>query len=76
MSHTFYSQRKGSNPNLSGLPLSEIIDLFSRVYDQFRQDGFFDESFGFDCTDLGHMNGLVRDVELEMLLSIRKRNLW
>lgn len=76
MTHTYYSQRKGTNPNSAGLPLLDIADLFSRVYDQLRQDGYFDEAFGFYCVDAGEMPGKVRDVELEMLLSVRKKNLW
>lgn len=76
MVHTYYSQRTGSNPNLSGLPLGEILELFSRVYTQLEIDGYFAEAFGFYCVDLDEVPGKIRDVELEMLLSIRKRGLW
>lgn len=72
----FYSVRKGTNPNVKGLPLSEILGLFGRLFDQFRQDGYFDEAFGFYCTDVGEVRGKVRDPELEMLLTIRKSGLW
>lgn len=76
MSHTYYSQRKGSNPNLSGLPLTDVVDLFIRVFDQLREDGYFHEAFGYECVDVGYVDGHVRDIELEMLLTTRKKNLW
>lgn len=76
MSHTYYSQRKGTNPNLSGLPLADVIDLFVRVFEQLREDGYFDEAFGYECVDAGDIEGNVRDIPLEMLLSIRKKGLW
>jgi len=76
MAHTYYSQRKGTNPNLSGLPLGVVVDLFTRVYDQLCEDGYFHEAFGYECIDAGHVDGKVRDIELEMLLSLRKKGLW
>jgi hypothetical protein len=76
VAHTYYSQRKGTNPNMLGLPFQEVVDLFVRVYDQLREDGYFDEAFGFYCVDEGDVPGKVRDVGLEMLLTVRKKNLW
>ena len=76
MSHTYYSQRTGTNPNLNGLPLKDTIDLFLRVFAQMEEDGYFHEAFGFWCVDAGHIKGRIPDVELEMLLTIRKKELW
>ena len=76
MSHSYYSQRTGLNPQLTGLPLRETIELFVRVFNQLREQGYFDESFGFYCVDAGDVSGLIQDVELEMLLCIRKKGLW
>lgn len=76
MTHTYYSQRKGTNRNLSGLPLRDIIELFTRVYDQLCEDGYFTEAFGYVCVDAGQVDGKVRDIELEMLLAVRKKSLW
>lgn len=76
MSHTYYSQRKGTNPNQAGLPLEDVVNLFSRVYDQLREDGYFHEAFGFECVDAGEVPGKIRDIELEMLLAVRKKGLW
>lgn len=76
MAHKYFSQRTGSNPNIRGLPLADIIILFVKVYDLLRQDGYFHEAFGFYCVDAGGITGKVKDVELEMLLAIRKKNLW
>ena len=76
MVRQFYSLRKGTNPNLNGLPLSEILGLFIRLYNQMNQDGYFHEAFGYICVDAGEVFGTVRDPELEMLLTIRKTGLW
>jgi len=76
MPRQFYSLRKGTNPNLKGLPLKEVLGLFVRLYNQLSEDGYFHEAFGFVCVDAGDVPGKVRDPELEMLLTIRKTGLW
>jgi hypothetical protein len=76
MAHKYYSQRAGTNPNLDGLPIEDTVELFSRVYRQLEIDSYFDEAFGFWCVDADHIEGNVKDIELEMLLTIRKKNLW
>lgn len=76
MPHEYYSQRTGKNPNLKGLPLEDVIGLFQKIYQQLKQDGYFTEAFGFWCVDAGHVPGKVQDVELEMLLKIKKKHLW
>ena len=76
MARSYYSQRTGSNPNLNGLPLSDVVELFVRVYDQLRSDGYFDEAFGFSCVDAGEIQGRIHDIDLEILLAVRKKNLW
>lgn len=76
MARQYYSQRKGTNPSLKGLSLPDVLDLFVRVFNQMRADGYYDEAFGFICIDAGDVDGKVRDPELEMLLTIRKKGLW
>lgn len=76
MARQFYSFRKGTNPNLKGLPLRDTLGLFVRLYNQLHEDGYFHEAFGFICVDAGDVPGKVRDPELEMLLTIRKTGLW
>ena len=76
MGHKYYSQRAGTNPNLNGLPIEDTVELFSRVYLQLEIDGYFDEAFGFWCVDADYIEGNVKDIKLEILLTIRKKNLW
>ena len=76
MPRQYYSLRKGTNPNLKGLPLKDTLGLFVRLYNQMNEDGFFHEAFGYVCVDAGEVPGKVRDPELEMLLTIRKTGLW
>jgi hypothetical protein len=74
--HKFYSLKKGVNKNIDGFDLDNIKDLFLRVYQNFSHNGYFDESFGFFCVDQGKVEGKVADIELEILLKIRKKGLW
>ena len=76
MAHRYYSQRKGTNPNLRGLPLADVIDLFVQVFEQLQDEGFFSEAFGFSCTDIDHIAGKIVAVELEILLTVKKKRLW
>lgn len=76
MKHTYYSQRKGTNPNQGGLTLADTTNLFLRRYLQMQDDGYFAQAFGFECVDEGHVHGEVRDVELEVLVTVRKSDLW
>lgn len=76
MAHTYYSHRKGTNPSPAGLPLADVVDLFIRIYGQMREDGYFHEAFGYECVDAGPIDGKVHDIELEILLTVRKKNLW
>jgi len=74
--HIFYSLRTGSNPAKDGFSFDDLKDLFLRVYRNLSDEGYFDESFGFLCVDAGHISGKVTDIELEIFLKIRKRDLW
>jgi hypothetical protein len=76
MTHKYYSQRKGTNPNQLGLSLPDVVGLFLRVYKLLRDEGYFDEAFGYYCVDAGELPGKVKDVQLEILLNVRKKNLW
>lgn len=76
MSHQYYSHRTGSNPQSDGFELSEIRALFMRTYTKMRMDGYFDESMGWNCVDAGFTEGSLGDVELAILLAVRKKNLW
>jgi hypothetical protein len=74
--HTYYSQRTGQNPHPDGLPLFDIVGLFVRVYDHLCDEGYFAEAFGYECVDAGSVPGSVKDVQLRLLLAVRKKNLW
>jgi hypothetical protein len=76
VTHTYYSIRSGKTQSPKGLGLEDIKTLFLRVFNNLCADGYFDESFGYTCTDIDHVSGKVKDVELEIIINIRKRNLW
>ena len=76
MTHEYFSIRTGINKNTNGLDLDSLKELILRVYDEFVSEGYFDEQFGFWCVDEQDVPGQIKDIELEILLKIRKRNLW
>lgn len=76
MEHKFYSLRSGKNSNAQGFDLEQIKDLFLRCFTNMKKEGYFDEKFGFYCVDSGFNEGQIKDVEFDMLIKIRKNNLW
>jgi len=57
-------------------PIADLVDLFVRVYQELVDDGFFTEAFGYECVDAGFIQGQIRDVELDLLLTVHKKSLW
>jgi predicted nucleotidyltransferase len=76
MSRDFYSIRTGKNKNLRGLPLGDIVDIFLKVYQELRAQGYFDEYLGWTCVDMGEIPGHVTSPDLDIFLKIRKKHLW
>lgn len=75
MAHTFYSVRSGKNKNTKGFELPELKELFLRTYTNLQEEGYFDEYLGSYCVDMDEIKGKVSDIELEILLKIRKQSL-
>jgi hypothetical protein len=76
MGHRYYSQRAGLSPHPNGLPFKEVLDLFLRVFGQLCEDSFFAEALGTICVDAGYVEGTVRDIDLDLFLATRKKDLW
>lgn len=76
MGSKYYSLRLGKNPNTRGFDLEGVRDLFHRLYSNLGGFGYFDEAFGFDCDDAGQIPGKIPDVDYEILIKIRKNNIW
>ncbi|WP_043526546.1 hypothetical protein [Litchfieldella xinjiangensis] len=76
MAHTFYSVRTGKNKNTEGFEFPEFLGLFFRAFQNFREGGYFDEYLGTACVDMGPVPGKVPDVELDILLKVRKNGIW
>ncbi|OPY51617.1 MAG: hypothetical protein A4E48_01460 [Methanosaeta sp. PtaU1.Bin060] len=73
----YYSMRVGKNPYSSELDLPIFIRLFRELYMDFSRRSYFQEAFGDYCADAGEIPGtLGLDIEAQMFLIFRKRNLW
>lgn len=64
---TIYSLRSGKNKNIKGFPLNEFKDLFEKVFNILNRDSYFDEQIYYKDP---------KEIELEILLKTRKRDLW
>lgn len=73
----YYSVRTGKNPMAKSIDLPTFVKLFKPIYTYFDYEGYFQESFGFECVDAGFTPGnLGHDMEGALLLALRKSNLW
>ena len=72
----YYSVRTGKNPVGEGLDLPMVERVFSGLYAEWEDEGYFQEALGYDCVDAGFISGSVgRDVEGYVLLELRKSHL-
>ncbi len=73
----YYSRRTGKNLADVKIDLPELLSLFKSMYSSFEAKGYFQQAFGYDCVDDGWVvGGLGSDIAGEMLIRIRKRNLY
>lgn len=77
MARKYYSARTGKIPNAGKLDLPTLRKLFSVVYNELDDAGYFQEHFGYWCVDAGDVAGaLGPDIDAVLLLQIRKSDLW
>jgi DNA-binding transcriptional MerR regulator len=73
----YYSVRTGKHPNGARLDLASLKKIFLSVDRQFRDRGFFQEAFGYNCVDAGDVPGtLGEDIEGTILIALRKNDIW
>jgi len=73
----YYSMRTGKNQEEIKLDLSLLKRTFLNVYKSFKNRYYFQEAFGYDCTDEGFKPGIAgEDIEIFLLTKLRKTNLW
>jgi len=73
---TYYSIRTGKNPQCK-YDISILRRLFCETYKYFLRKDYFQEAFGFECTDAGYIEGtLGGDLEAQIFRRLRKFELW
>lgn len=70
MKRKYYSSRAGKNPDASRLDLPRFVTFFKAFYLEFLKNDYFYENSGDVPGKLGS------DIEAQMLLAIRKPDLW
>lgn len=73
----YYSVRTTNNTNKGKFDLLALQELFLGIYDNFVENSYFQEAFGYDCVDAGYTNGtLGSNVKLYFYRKLKKRDLW
>jgi hypothetical protein len=76
LARRYYSIRTGRNPLTAGFDLGTMCRLFGEVFASFEDEGYFQQSLGYECVDAGFVAGtLGRSVEGALLLTLRKTGL-
>jgi hypothetical protein len=73
----YYSVRTGKNQGDIKFDLPLFKRAFLNTYKSFRDRYYFQQAYGYDCTDEGFVSGLMgEDIEIFFLSKLRKPNLW
>ena len=73
----FYSIRTGINVNGITLDFQQVCKKFISHYNGWKHEGYFQEYLGYECVDNGPVPGILgEDIEGEIILQVRKSNLW
>lgn len=73
----YYSVRTGKSQEDIRLDLPLLKRTFLNAYKSYRKRYYFQEAFGYDCTDEGFKPGIAgEDIEIFFLTKLRKTNLW
>lgn len=73
----YYSVRSGKNPGDIKFDLPLLKRGFLNIYKSFRARFYFQQAYGYTCTDEGFVSGLMgEDIEIFFLTKLRKPNLW
>lgn len=75
----YYSIRTGKNKNFSGFNLDTLRRLFSDAYNEFENNGYFQEYFGYFCVDASPnqvAGKLGENVDAQIYRLLRKDHLW
>lgn len=73
---TYYSIRTGKHPSGSRLNLAIMSKLFVSLWEDLKDKGYFQEAFGYNCIDIGYVQGKLGDVSIYFLRTLHKDNLW
>jgi Neuromedin U len=71
----YYSQRNRLGPFTGPLDLVSLRRLVGALYQQFEDQGYFQQAFGGYCVD-GDFQGTIGNVGRYFLFRLRKDSLW
>lgn len=73
----YYAQRQGRGPMAGRLSFESTSRLVISVIDAFREKGYFQKAFGYECVDAGDVPGdLGNDPGAYFLRTIMRDGIW
>lgn len=72
----YFSERQGRGPLAEPLPFERIRGLVIATFESFRDRGYMQESFGFECVDGNRDGALGPNPSLYFLRAIMRSEVW
>jgi hypothetical protein len=73
----YFAERRGRGPKLNPLPFERVRQMVVGVLDRFRDEGYFQEAFGYDCVDAGEVTGTLGSFpDAYFLRTIHREDIW
>jgi hypothetical protein len=72
----YYSERHGRAPRAEPLAFEDLRRLVVSVFDSFRERGYFQEAFGYECVDGDQYGAVGRDPGAFFLRKIAREHIW
>lgn len=77
VSRQYFSERQGRGPKAEPMPFEAVRRLTIGVLDNFRERGYLQEAFGYECVDAGDVPGsLGSDRAAYFIQTIMREHVW
>lgn len=72
----YFSERHGRAPQDEPLDFDDVRRLVINVLDSLREQGYFQQAFGYECVDGDKAGEVGADPDAFFLRKIRRENIW
>lgn len=72
----YFSERHGRGPKAQPVPFEQLRRLVINVFDNFRERGYMQEAFGYECVDGDSEGTLGHDPDAYFMRTIMRDGIW